>query len=124
MTHIDKEKIRYWRGESLGYKAIAAKTGLSENAVKGFCKRNGLDGKPVPDTVCRQCEKPLTPAPRKKFCGDVCRRAWWNAHAYLREEHSRACAHCGAAFFSDPGKARKFCGHACYVAQRWGGQSS
>jgi ribosomal protein S27AE len=129
---IEKEKIRYWRGEGLGYKALAAKTGLTEAAVKGFCRREGLSGEPVPDTVCRQCAKPLegaspiTPAPRKKFCGDACRMAWWSAHPYLRDSrpaNRRACAHCGAEFFSAPGKNRKYCGHPCYVAARFGGNA-
>jgi len=71
MTAIDKEKIRYWRGVGLGYKAVAAKTGLSENAVKGFCKRQGLDGKLAADTVCRQCGVPLIPAPRSSATMNV-----------------------------------------------------
>jgi len=130
MTKIEKEKVRYWRGEGLGYKTVAAKAGVTENAVKSFCKRNGLTGEPVSDTACRQCGKPLegaspfTPTPRKKFCGDACRSQWWNAHAYLREPNSqnrRTCIHCGAEFFSDPCKNRKYCGHPCYVAHRFQG---
>ena len=126
MNLIEKEKIRYWRGEGLGYKAVAAKTGLTEAAVKGFCRREGLSGEPVPDTICRQCAAPITPAPRKKFCGDACRMAWWSAHPYLRDSrpaNRRACAHCGAEFFSTPGKNRKYCGHPCYVAARFGGNA-
>jgi len=127
MTHIEKEKIRYWRGEGLGCKAVAAKAGLGENTVKSFCRREGLDGDPVPDTVCRHCGKPLEGTQRKRFCGDACRNQWWNAHAYLRDprpKNRRACDHCGADFFSDPGKARKYCGHPCYIAARFKGGAS
>ena len=123
MNLIEKEKIRYWRGEGLGYKSVADKLGISENVVKGYCRREGLDGEPVPDTACRQCGKPLEGDPRKKFCGDACRNRWWNAHAYLREprpQNCRVCVHCGAAFHSEPGKNRKYCGHPCYIAARFG----
>ena len=122
MNLIEKEKIRYWRGEGLGYKAVAAKMGLSENAVKGYCKRNGLGGGYNPN-ACRQCGKPLEGAGRKRFCGDACHNQWWNAHPYLRDsrpQNRRVCAHCGAEFFSAPGKNRKYCGHPCYVAARFG----
>ena len=44
MTDMEKEKIRYLRGEGLGYKAIASRLALSENTVKSFCRRNGLSG--------------------------------------------------------------------------------
>jgi hypothetical protein len=127
MNLIEKEKIRYWRGEGLNYAAVADKVGMGEAAVKSYCKREGLDGDPAPDIVCRQCGEPLAGAGRRKFCSDACRNQWWNAHAYLREprpQNRRACAHCGAAFFSEPGKARKYCGHPCYIAARFGKEVS
>jgi hypothetical protein len=127
VNNIEKEKIRYWRGEGLNYAAVADKSGLSETAVRNYCKREGLDGDPVPETVCRQCGEPLEGAGRKKFCSGACRNAWWNAHAYLRElrpHNRRACAQCGASFFSYPGRARKYCGHTCYIAARFRGGPS
>ena len=39
MTDAQKENIRYLRGEGLGYRAIAARLGISENTVKCFCRR-------------------------------------------------------------------------------------
>ena len=124
MNLIEKEKIRYWRGEGLGYKAVAAKTGLSENAVKGFCKRNGLDGEAskANNTICRQCGNRLTGDKRKKFCCATCRNAWWSRHAYLREPRAanqRRCVHCGGPFYCDPGKSRQYCGRPCYFAARY-----
>ena len=82
MNLIEKEKIRYWRGEGLGYKAVAAKVGLTENAVKGYCKRSGLDGEAAraPCGLCRHCGKPIAQQPKRKprkFCCDACCRAWW-----------------------------------------------
>ena len=127
MNLIEKEKIRYWRGEGLGYKSVAAKTGLTENAVKGFCKRNGLGGEAAlpDDTTCRQCGAALAQAPgtRKKFCSAACRNTWWNHHAYLREPKEtdrRACLFCGRDFFSNASAGRKYCGRPCHIAARYG----
>ena len=127
MTTMDKEKVQRLRGEGLGYKAIASKLSLTVDAVKGFCKRAGLDGAAAPnkDGVCHQCGKPIvskTGMDRKKFCSDQCRSAWWNGHAYLhkqKDENKQTCAHCGCEFYSFHSQRRKFCGHACYVAARF-----
>lgn len=70
MTAEVKEKIRYLRLEGLGYKGIASTLGLSRDSVKGFCKRNGLDGdscvvalnieeKINKNVLCCCCEKPI-----------------------------------------------------------------
>ena len=128
MNQVEKEKILYWRGEGLGYKAIAAKTGLSEASVKGFCQRNGLGGEATMNirNTCRQCKKPLERKPRggeKKFCSDGCRSIWWNNHPYLREareSNRRNCIHCGDVFFCEPSATRKYCGRPCYIAARFG----
>ena len=128
MTDIEKEKIRYLRGEGLGYKAIASRLTLSVDAVKGFCRRCGLDGNAAQSTpiICRQCGKPLahkSGSGQKKFCSAPCRSAWWSAHAYLykhKEENKRVCAYCGRAFHSFQSKERKYCGHACYIKARFG----
>jgi hypothetical protein len=45
MNTVEKEKIRYWRGEGLGYKAVAAK-GWSAPAFRSTSKvRDDLKGK-------------------------------------------------------------------------------
>jgi hypothetical protein len=124
MNLIEKEKVRYWRGEGLGYKAVAAKTGISESAVKAFCQRSGLGGEYKQD-ACRQCGTALVqrPGTRKKFCSAFCRNTWWNHHTYLREEKDserRACAVCGREFLSNASASRKYCGHPCYIAARFG----
>ena len=124
MNLIEKEKIRYWRGEGLGYKAVAAKTGISESAVKGYCQRSGMGVEYKPG-ACRQCGAALVQksGTRKKYCSSACRNAWWNAHAYLRETKAsdrRACAFCGREFFSSASAGRRYCGHPCYIAARFG----
>jgi endogenous inhibitor of DNA gyrase (YacG/DUF329 family) len=132
MTDMEKEKIRYLRGEGLGYKAIASRLALSENTVKSFCRRNGLSG--VADKcmegLCRHCGKPLASGQRgkpKKFCSESCRRAWWKSHPYLSEQRAyyrAACEQCGKEFESYGNKNRKYCGHACYIKARFGKEGS
>jgi hypothetical protein len=128
MTDIEKEKIRYLRGEGLGYKAIASRLELSLGAVKGFCQRNRLDGKASQNTdgACRQCRKSLE-GRQNKFCSGVCRSTWWNHHAFLREpkeENKRVCIHCGCVFHTKQNGSRKYCGHPCYIKARYGEEKS
>ena len=61
MTGAEKEKIRFFRMEGLGYGAIAARLGLSENTVKSFCRRNHLTGVAAKEavTACRHCGQSL-----------------------------------------------------------------
>ena len=65
MTDAEKEKIRFFRMEGLGYGAIAVRLGLSENTVKSFCRRNHLTGVAAKeaDTVCRHCGQSLAELP-------------------------------------------------------------
>lgn len=128
MTEGQKEKIRFWRMEGLGYGAVALRLGISENTVKSFCRRNGLTGvaSKEPILVCRQCGKPLAAVPGRKgrkFCCEACRRAWWRAHPELihREAYyTLICACCGKEFLSYGNKKRKYCSHACYIRARFG----
>lgn len=128
MTDAEKEKIRFWRLEGLGYGTIAARLGLSENTVKSFCRRNHLTGvaSKEPVCVCRHCGKPLARLPKRKerkFCSETCRRAWWKAHPELvnrKAFYLITCAHCGKEFKSYGNRTRKYCSHACYIAQRFG----
>ncbi|MEY8390446.1 RNA polymerase subunit sigma-70 [Lachnospiraceae bacterium] len=127
MTDAQKENIRYLRGEGLGYRAIAARLGISENTVKSFCRRSGLTGiaKPEPAHVCRQCGQPLVESPKRKgrkFCSEACRRAWWKEHAELIDRkafYSLFCAECGKEFLSYGNQKRKYCSHACYIKARF-----
>ena len=127
MNKLQKENIKYLRGEGLGYKTIAARLGVTANAVKSYCNRNGYNGiaKPSADTVCRQCGVPLERKPgsgQKKFCSDHCRSMWWSGHAYLYkhgDENKCVCAWCGCAFMGFQSKKRKYCGHPCYIKARF-----
>ena len=128
MTEIQKAKIRYFRTEGMGYGAIAEKLEISENTVKSFCRRNGLTGvaSKEPITICRQCNQVLEQEEgrkHRKFCSEKCRRAWWKAHPELvtrKAYYTMVCAHCGKVFRAYGNKGRKYCGHPCYIAARFG----
>ncbi len=128
MTDVEKERIRFWRMEGLGYGRIADRLGISENTVKSFCRRNGLTGAAAMESsmACRHCGKPLASVPGRKgrkFCTEACRRAWWKAHPQLVERrafYKMACARCGKEFVSYGNQGRKYCSHACYIAERFG----
>lgn len=128
LTDGQKEKIRFWRSEGLGYGAVAERLGISENTVKSFCRRNHLTGVAAkePVVLCRWCGRPLAAVPGRKgrkFCCDGCRRAWWKAHPELvhREAYYvMVCACCGKEFKSYGNKGRKYCCHECYIKARFG----
>lgn len=44
MTEYEKMKIPELRASGMGYKAIANVLGLSRDAVRGFCRKYGLNG--------------------------------------------------------------------------------
>lgn len=71
MTADEKERIKELRLKGMGYKGIANLLGLTRDSVRGFCKRNGLDGdscvvafnveeKVKRNLLCACCEKLLS----------------------------------------------------------------
>lgn len=133
MNDSQKEKVKRMRQQGHSYSQIASTLEVSENTIKSYCRRNNLGAaKSIKSktekeifTSCRQCAKPLTQGTKgkpKKFCSEECRRAWWkvndekiNRKAY----YTLICAQCGAEFESYGNKNRKFCGHACYINNRF-----
>ena len=120
MNANDMRKIDSMQSQGLGYKKIAAMTGLPVNSVKSYCRRH----QPDQDAGCRFCGKPLVQKPgvkQKKFCDDSCRMNYWNSH---REEikhrsiTSVTCPYCGTMFQSYGNVPRKFCSRACASAAR------
>ena len=129
MTNGEKVQIVQMRKRGLGYAEIALSLGLSVNTVKSYCRRSGV--KPLEKKtaqsgdVCRQCGSVLKHTPgrkRKQFCSDTCRLRWWHEHRYMsKTARSAKCAACGRAFMTD--RAQRYCSHACYIEDRFGGGS-
>ena len=121
MTSEQKQAIQSLRSQGQTYNYIAAGLGMSINTVKTFCRRNDLA-----IDRCKLCGKPLVHIEKHKpktFCNDRCRLAWWKAN---REQMNKkaiyhfVCRRCGKPFDSYGNRGRKYCSHACYIAERFG----
>lgn len=138
MNTEQKEQIRKLRSTGHGYAAIANALGLTKNQVSAFCRRNNLTGQ-IADTgdentpdgsYCQYCGKPIRQVPGRKevrFCSDACRLSWWNSHPEQisrKAVYSFTCAYCGKRFSAYGNRHRKYCSHACYIADRFKGGDS
>ena len=136
MTDRQEERIREMKAGGYGYMRIAQELGLSENTVKSFCRRKGISraaaGTAVPPAegdkgTCPCCGKEVRQNPgrkAKRFCSDKCRNSWWNSHLDQVERKANyefVCACCKKPFTAYGNAGRKYCSHACYVADRFGG---
>ncbi len=133
MTTQEKLKIAELRAFGLGYKKIAAETGISENTVKSYLKRmTAADDQKEPDQPaavfsCLYCGAEIQQHPgrkMKKFCSDVCRYRWWNAHPEQinrGQARTMTCPACRKTFSAHGSRNRKYCSHDCYIRDRFGG---
>ena len=134
MTVKQKEQIRRLRGEGHGYGDIAGLLGVPLNSIKSFCRREGLTGRktaagnvPSETDTCWCCGLPVRQNPgrkAKKFCSDACRMKWWSDHPEKRHRNAvveSICPHCSKPFTAYATAHRKYCCHACYIADRFGG---
>lgn len=126
MTTEQKEKIKVLRANGLGYKKVATSLGLSVNTVKSFCRNHALTGDFSHD-ICLVCGKPLVQVAKRKhrkFCSAECREKWWSKNRHKASGEKVHCAHCGRVFTAYKHEHRKYCSHACYVAERFQGGGS
>ena len=137
MTDEEKIKVANLRARGFGYTAISKELNISANTIKAYCKRSGLGGVaseevdevdiPIIKCRCQNCGKKIAfPEGRKekKFCSDKCRVAWWNTHpekVNRKAVYEFTCAHCGKPFTAYGNAGRKYCCHACYIADRFKG---
>lgn len=134
MNDTQRQQIRKLRSEGYGYTRISEVLGISRDTIKTFCRRNGLGGatKPSDPAVgdgpfCQCCGVVVEQHPGrklKKFCSDRCRNKWWNSHldqVNRKAHYEFECAHCKKPFTAYGNAGRKYCSHACYVADRFGG---
>ena len=110
MTENQKAQICALRNQGVGYMKIAQQTGISQNTIKSFCRRNNLTGiektnVPVADgSVCECCGKAMVQMEgrkKKRFCCDACRNKWWNAHldrVQRKAIYKYKCPNCGKEF--------------------------
>ncbi|PYG84789.1 hypothetical protein LY28_03582 [Ruminiclostridium sufflavum DSM 19573] len=138
MTEFEKQQIQDLRLKGVGYKAIAAILGISRDSIRGYCKRNGLDGdskvvslnveeKINQNLLCACCGKSIKQKKRgrsRRFCSEDCRRKWWNDNPDKRSRKESAiykytCSYCNKEFSCYGNKRRKYCSHNCFIKSRY-----
>ena len=134
MNDTQKLQIQKLRKEGYGYGKIAEKLGININTVKTYCRRHCLNGVAVESKkesmkkTCLCCGIPVTQIAgrkEKKFCSDKCRNKWWNSNlnqVNRKANYEYICPYCKKPFIAYGNKNRKYCSHACYIADRFGGR--
>ena len=136
MTDKEKQMIAEYRKGRYSYSQIAEAMNISINSIKTYCRRHGLGGNvtkegtlPTEIGRCECCGKPVLQNPgrkKKRFCSDRCRNKWWNSHmdqVNKKANFECVCAYCKKTFVSYGNKNRKYCSHACYIEDRFGGEA-
>ena len=124
MTTDEKTRVDELRAAGQGYKKIARELGLSENTVKSYIRRSTEPVMPD-DTVCPECGKKIINTPghrQRKFCSANCRCEYWKKHPEKINRRSGKqirCRNCGEVFTDYERRGRKYCCHACYIADRY-----
>ena len=121
MNEVQKEELINLKNEGRSYKEIASSVSVSESAVKSFFSRKKLKAEEI-YTVCKSCGGPLTKRlGNKKFCSDSCRYKWWrqNTNGNRKCVKIGICKKCGKELKCYDNKNRKYCSHACYIADRF-----
>jgi hypothetical protein len=104
MTEVEKQQIHDLRMLGSGYRSIGAVLGISRDCIRGFCKRNGLDGnsrsvslnpeeKIKNHLLCPSCSKSIKKKKRgrgRQYCSDACRRKWWKDNPQSRNKKETA----------------------------------
>ena len=110
MTASEKKQLIELKDAGLGYKRIAACTGLPIGTVKTFFRR--------------QAARDFSTGPvkrQRKFCSDQCRMRWWSAHPEQMNRKSGrklTCPWCEKTFIVYGEKKRVYCSRVCYAAAR------
>lgn len=121
MTDLQKREIQTMRSNGASYGEIAAVLHISASTVKSYLRRS------KPASVCECCGKEVTQVKgrkHKRFCSDTCRFKWWAEHrSEVRQNAVRTvvCPSCGKEFSVYGNLKRKYCCHACYITDRFGG---
>ena len=131
MTDEQRQQITNLRKTGYGYKKISQVLGVPENTIKSFCRRKNLGGIAVrgkkESGICKYCGIAVEQhvgRKTKKFCSDYCRMKWWNSHldqVQRKATYNYICPVCKKAFSVYGNANRKYCSHACYIEDRFGG---
>ena len=126
MTTEEMRSVKELMLQGLGYRRIAALTGLSADTVKSYCRRHN-DHPQIFSTDlahCLNCGKTITQIPHhrpRKYCSDSCRMLYWNSHRDLvqnKKQSTMLCQLCGKEFISPGNSNRKYCSRECADSAR------
>ena len=134
VTKLKKEQAKILRSKGMGYKKIAAVTGLTKDVVRNAIKdvTPGPEDRTLGDRMengeaCLYCGDDL---PRqsgsgrhRRYCSDGCRRAYWQIHRAEGKQlstYTHICTYCGKAFEVYGRVKRKYCSRDCYMQHRNG----
>lgn len=118
MNTSEKNEISRLRHSGCSFTTIATSTGIPIGTITSYCNRNGI--KPFTDGYCKQCGKELIfidHYKKKEFCSKSCHDKWWNENRH----YSFTCKHCKKVFEKTRNDKPLYCSHACYIAERFGG---
>ena len=140
MTNEQKAIVDSLYVQGHGYKKIASQLGISPNTVKSYLRKPRTAGAAplvqektaaqlptISITACQYCGtevEQLQGRKEKRFCSDRCRNLWWNDHLNLVRRNAIyhfTCPACGKDFTVYGNAHRKYCCHACYIEDRFGG---
>ena len=124
LTEHEIEAVDRLIGYGLDYKQIGEVTGIDKEILRSYTRRHPAVHVTLVDTdgYCRSCGRPVsfTPGHRIRFfCGNQCRRTFWNSHRdQIRHRTWRAftCLYCGSAFKGR--RDHKYCCRECYFLSR------
>ncbi|RZI48257.1 RNA polymerase subunit sigma-70 [Lactococcus kimchii] len=134
MNQEQKNEIIRLRQQGFGYKKISIHLSVSVDAVKYYCKKQGLTGvRAAPHNMsinaCRECHQPLEQKEKRKFqafCSPICRLNWWRKNrskGNLKRGKPIICPCCEKTVKVSEKSIRKYCSHECYIKERFGGKT-
>lgn len=140
MTNEQKAIVDGLHAQGYGYKKIANQIGISPNTIKSYLRKTASVGdasktqgqtvvsiSDTSTTACQYCGKAVEQhlgRKHKRFCSDRCRNLWWSEHPSLvrrKAIYHFTCPTCGKDFTAYGNAHRKYCCHACYIEDRFGG---
>lgn len=127
MTRAQEKALSAMREKGMTYRAIAEALGVKAATVRSFFARKQYTEEKTPDqaVLCDYCRMPIPDKScmrSRRFCSDLCRHRWWNAHQAslsTAAAHRMQCACCGCSFIS--WRPARYCSRACYFSVRYGG---
>jgi len=120
-----------WRNnQSTDSEVISLPDNMNDSEPGNIPAHSPTENQPLyQDGICRQCGIILNHQSKTKprfFCGAKCRSAWRYRHHDSQAGKNNTeiiCARCGKLFTAYGTNQRKYCGHSCYMQDRFIGGS-